>query len=188
MAALHAAGDPHDGLLVADWADPHAVAVPPARGRAGHVLVTSGLLRLLDPAERGAVLAHERAHLAHGHHRTAAAGTVAAAAHPLLRGVAATIDLLVERSADETAAAAVGSRPLVARTIARVALAAHAAPGPAFGGSDVRHRVEALTAPAGRRGAPTLAATVTLALLSMAATTGAAAAFVRVAQVWIAGR
>lgn len=100
---LLAAGVPHDGLLVADLAAPQAVAVPTGAGRPGHVLVTTGLLQLLDRPERTAVLAHEQAHLDHLHHRTVAVATAAAAANPLLRPVAGVVALLVERSADETA-------------------------------------------------------------------------------------
>jgi hypothetical protein len=43
------------GLVVADWEAP--LAVP---GRPGHVLVTRGMLRLIEPAERRAVFAHKR--------------------------------------------------------------------------------------------------------------------------------
>ncbi|MFI5913212.1 M48 family metalloprotease [Dactylosporangium sp. NPDC051541] len=119
------AGWGDDGLVVADWDSPRAVAVPPGRGRRGHVLVTSGLLRLLDARERAAVLAHERAHLRYNHHRTTAVAAVATAINPLLRPVESAVCLLVERSADEDAARTVADRRLVAHTIAKVALAAH---------------------------------------------------------------
>ncbi|MFG2041732.1 M48 family metalloprotease [Dactylosporangium sp. NPDC048998] len=199
-ADLHAAGRPHDGLLVAGWAAPHAIAVPPTRRRPGHVLVTSGLLRMLGPAERDAVLAHERAHLALRHHRTAAMAGLAAAADPLLRPVSVAVGLLLERSADETAAAAVGSPSLVARTIARVALAAHEDPGPghdnpgnllAATGSDVVRRVEALTRPGalGRvhatRATVALAGAAGLALASLTAAGAALAGFLDVVRAWL---
>ena len=124
IADLHAAGTPDDGLLVADWAEPHAVAVPPGRTTgSGHILVTSGLLRLIDAAQWAAVAAHERAHLRRRHHRTVTLAAVAAAVNPLLRPVVGAVVLLVERSADEDAAAAVGDRRVVAHAIAKVALA-----------------------------------------------------------------
>jgi Zn-dependent protease with chaperone function len=52
-------------LAVVPVPQPHAFAVP---GRPGRVLVTQGLLGLLDGPERRVVLAHERAHLAGWHH------------------------------------------------------------------------------------------------------------------------
>ncbi|MEV4509178.1 M56 family metallopeptidase [Dactylosporangium sp. NPDC049525] len=187
-AALHAAGAPHDGLLVADWAEPHAVAVPAAKpDRAGHVLVTSGLLRLLDGPEWAAVAAHERAHLLRRHHRTVTLAAAAAAVNPLLRPVADAVVLLVERSADEDAATAVGDRDLVARAIAKVAVAGGPRPAGTLGagGSNVVRRVGALALPRGGRpwAAMTLAAVV---VLGSAVTGGAALAdFIRVALIWL---
>lgn len=117
---LRAAGSSPDGLVVADWTVPLAVAVP---GRPGHLLVTSGMLRLLDADERRVVFAHERAHLAHRHHRLVGAAAAAAAMNPLLAGVRDMVTYLVERQADEDAAAAVGDRQLTAQAVARAALA-----------------------------------------------------------------
>jgi Zn-dependent protease with chaperone function len=117
---LRAAGSSPDGLVVADWAAPLAVAVP---GKPGHLLVTSGMLRLLDADERRVVFAHERAHLAHRHHRVVATAAAAAALNPLLAGVRDTVAYLVERQADEDAAAAVDDRHLTAQAVARAALA-----------------------------------------------------------------
>ncbi|MGW7378006.1 SpoIIE family protein phosphatase [Streptomyces sp. NPDC054794] len=37
-------------------------------GRPGRIVVTSGMLRALPAEERAVLLAHEQAHLAHGHH------------------------------------------------------------------------------------------------------------------------
>lgn len=187
-AALHAAGTPHDGLLVADWEEPHAIAVPATSpGGGGHVLVTSGLLRLLDRTEWAAVSAHEHAHLRRRHHRTAALAATAAAVNPLLRPIADAVVLLVERSADEDAAAVVGDRGLVARSIAKVAVAG----GPrtagmlGAGGSNVVRRVTALTRPRGGRpwAAMSLAALVVLG--SAAAGSAALADFIRVALIWL---
>jgi Zn-dependent protease with chaperone function len=207
---LRAAGVPHNGMLVADWDRPHAVAVPgEGRGagrRAGHVLVTSGLLRLLDPDERAAVLAHERAHLRLRHHRLTAVAGLAAAVHPLLRPVADGIGLLVERASDEDAAATVGDRRLVARTVAKVALAAQpvvtgavgldgsvgaevdlggsGTGGMGIGGSDLMCRIDALTCPPVpvSRAWSVLAAAVVVA--TFAATGGALGSFVGVVRAW----
>nr|BFE60059.1 M56 family metallopeptidase [Dactylosporangium thailandense] len=186
---LHAAGRPEGGLVVADWDSPRAVAVPPGRGRRGHILVTSGLLRLLDSHERAAVLAHERAHLERRHHRTDALAALATAVNPLLRPVESAVGLLVERSADEDAARSVADRRLVAQTIAKVALAAH---GPAtslgFDGSSTVRRVEALVRPASarlRRGGPTVSGSAAVSTLSLLVAAAAVVEFVELLRAWL---
>ncbi|WP_242909493.1 M48 family metalloprotease [Actinomadura terrae] len=122
---------------------PIAVAVP---GRHGGVLLSRGLLRRLAPAELHVVFQHESSHLRHRHHRYLASGALARALLPALRPLDRRLRLAVERWADEDAAEAVGDRAFVARTIAKVALAHPAAPGPAaaFAESGVMERVEAL--------------------------------------------
>ena len=116
------AGHPADTeLIVAASAGPRACAVP---GRPGRILVTSAMLGALGPAERRALLAHERAHLAHRHDVLVTAATLAAAADPLLCPVRSTVVYLVERWADERAAAAVGDRRTTAHALARAALTA----------------------------------------------------------------
>ncbi len=97
-------------------------------GWPGKVVVTSGMLAALTDPEREVLLAHERAHAAGRHYLFTAAVRLSAAANPLLRPLAAAVGYSVERWADEQAAAATGSRPLTARTIAKAALAASAAP------------------------------------------------------------
>ncbi|GAA2136336.1 M56 family metallopeptidase [Actinomadura napierensis] len=136
-AAGDAAGRPLETSL------PIAVAVP---GRRGGVLVSRGLLHDLAPEELRVVFEHEGSHLRHRHHRYLAAGTVAAALLPFLRPLEARLRLAVERWADEDTAEAVGDRALVARTIAKVALAHRPATVPAAGFADsgVVQRVEAL--------------------------------------------
>lgn len=103
---------------------PHAFAVP---GRPGRILVTRGLLAVLDGDERRVVLAHERAHLRSRHHWLRAATEVCAAVNPVLIPVREAVAFLVERSADEHAAAVTGSRELVARALTKAALASGAA-------------------------------------------------------------
>jgi hypothetical protein len=182
---LREAGPAPHGLLVADWAAPLAVAVP---GRPGHVLVTSGMLRLLDAPERRAVLAHERAHLAHRHHRAVAAVAAAAALNPLLRPVREAVTYLVERWADEDAAAAVGDRALVARAVARAALATtRDVPAPVLGmhGGVVVRRVQALLAPPGATGGLVLATSATVTAACLVAGAVATVDFVRVASAWL---
>ncbi|MFF7355909.1 MULTISPECIES: M56 family metallopeptidase [Streptomyces] len=116
------AGHPADTeLIVAASATPQAFAIP---GRPGRILVTSAMLSALRPAERRVLLAHERAHLAHRHGPLVTAATLAAAADPLLGPVRTAVGFLVERWADEQAAAAVGDRRTTARALARAALTA----------------------------------------------------------------
>ncbi|AZM63809.1 MULTISPECIES: M56 family metallopeptidase [unclassified Streptomyces] len=131
-------------------AEPYAYALPGRRG--GRVVVTTGMLRSLAPAERRALFAHERAHLAAGHHRFLLAVRLAARANPFLRPLRTAVAYTAERWADEDAARSVGSRRTVAQAIGRAALvsrgtpvatlACFAAPGP------VPRRVAALLAPA----------------------------------------
>lgn len=65
---------------------PYAYALP---GRPGRIVVTTGMLRALDPAEREALFAHERAHLRGRHHLFLAAAELAAHLHPSLRSLRA---------------------------------------------------------------------------------------------------
>ncbi|KOV92313.1 M48 family metalloprotease [Streptomyces sp. NRRL B-3648] len=117
-----AAGQPGDTeLIVAASEVPRAFAIP---GRPGRILVTSAMLSALGPAERRVLLAHERAHLTHRHGLVVTAVTLAAAADPLLGPVRTAVVFLVERWADERAAAAVGDRRVTARALARAALTA----------------------------------------------------------------
>ncbi|MEV6794493.1 M56 family metallopeptidase [Streptomyces sp. NPDC051320] len=112
-------------LAVLRDAGPAAYALP---GRPGRIVVTTGMLRALDPGEREALFAHERAHLAGRHHLFLGAAELAALCHPSLRGLRAPLGYALERCADEAAAGAVGDRSLAARAIGRAALAAHGAP------------------------------------------------------------
>ncbi|MEV0483856.1 M48 family metalloprotease [Streptomyces sp. NPDC050508] len=136
-------------LCVVDSPRPDAYALP---GRPHRIVVTTGMLRSLDAAEREALFAHERAHNAGGHHYFLAAAELAARCHPALRPVRDAIRLAAERAADEAAATVVGDRRLIARAIARAALAGQSArserpdfvPGATTG--PVPQRVKALLA------------------------------------------
>ena len=126
---------------------PQAYAVG---GRPGHIVVSSGMLRLLDARERRVLLAHERSHLHHRHHAYIAVAIVAKAAVPVLAPISQRVRLAVERWADEDAAREVGDRQLVARTIATAALAQAERPSPTalgIGLTGVGARVDALLAP-----------------------------------------
>jgi Zn-dependent protease with chaperone function len=134
---------PHSQLVVVDDPVPHTFAVP---GAAGRVVVSTGILRTLDAAQRRALLAHERSHLRNRHHWFLIATRLAAAVDPLLYPLLTAVTFTVERWADEDAAAAVNDRRLVARTLAVAALAtvAHPAPALALATHQVPRRVQAL--------------------------------------------
>lgn len=136
----------HDG--VASSSAPVAYAVP---GRPGRVIVSEGMLNTLDNAERRVLYAHEHSHLRRRHHRFRQVADIAAAAVPILAPLNRQVRFATERWADEDAVREVGDRRLVARAVARAALASSGAGvGPAalgINGSGARARVEALMTP-----------------------------------------
>ncbi|GAA4965517.1 hypothetical protein GCM10023238_36480 [Streptomyces heliomycini] len=105
---------------------PYAYALP--GGRRDRVVVTTAMLDCLEPAERRALFAHERAHLAARHHRFLLAVQLAARANPFLRPLRTAVAYTAERWADEGAAQAVGSRRTVARAIGKAALVSRGTP------------------------------------------------------------
>ncbi|MFB0629643.1 M56 family metallopeptidase [Streptomyces sp. AB3(2024)] len=111
------------GLCVLEDSRPDAYALPGLTGP-GRIVVTSGMLRSLDPCEREALLAHERAHLAARHHLFLAVAQLAGWCHPALAAVVPQVRFAAERAADESAARVIGSRTLTARAVGRAALAA----------------------------------------------------------------
>lgn len=123
-------------------------------GSAGGVVVSRGLLALLDDEERDAVLAHELAHLRLRHHRllrfAQVVSTALGAAVPAAADAAAFLARELEVIADQAAASQVGDRRIVARALARATLAtARATPAPipalAFGGEpDLAYRLDRL--------------------------------------------
>ena len=135
---------PDGDLYVIQSESPTAFAVP---GRHPHVVVSTGMLDLLDADEQRAMLAHERAHLRHRHHRLIVATEVAASMLPPLWLPARRVRFATERWADQDAAREVGDANIVARAIARAALARSDSFGPelALYGSDVAARIDALT-------------------------------------------
>ena len=137
-----------DSIEVVDDPGIIAHAIPPRRGCKGTVVLSTGLIAALAPDELQAVVAHERSHLAHRHHRFLAAIDVASAMVPLVRPLRAHIRLATERWADEDAATRVRSRRVVATAVARAALATMPAPYRlAMSGSSTMARVTALLEP-----------------------------------------
>ncbi len=140
-------------IAVVDHPSPIAHAVPT---KAGCVVVSTGLLSALTPAERRAVFAHERAHLRFGHHRHVLLAELCVAILPSLRAIADQLRHSTERAADEAAATHVNDRGIVARAIGTAALGSPLLGVPGLGGGSVPRRVEALLFPdrerlAGRR-------------------------------------
>lgn len=105
---------------------PYAYALP---GSPGRIMVSTAMLAALDPAERRALLAHERAHLEGRHHRLLLATRLAGCVNPLLRPLQAALVYSTERWADEEAARVTGDRRLTARAVGKAALIS--GPGPA---------------------------------------------------------
>jgi hypothetical protein len=142
-------------LVIVDSAAFEAVAVP---GDPNYIVVSSAMMGLLDDDERAAMLAHERSHIDNRHHRYLVLAGAAAAAVPLVRPIAARVRYCTERWADESAAQVVGDRTLVARTIAKAALARSDQRMPAalhLLGIGVPGRVAALLGPPRRSSAAT---------------------------------
>ncbi|MFJ8937628.1 M56 family metallopeptidase [Streptomyces sp. NPDC102365] len=129
---------------------PYAYALP--GGKRDRVVVTTALLSCLEPAERRALFAHERAHLAARHHRFLLAAQLAARANPFLRPLCTAVSYTAERWADEEAAQVVGSRRAVACAIGKAALVSRGTPVPTLAGlaapGPVPRRVAALLGPA----------------------------------------
>ncbi|MFI6638572.1 M56 family metallopeptidase [Streptomyces sp. NPDC050504] len=170
-------GLPATSVAVLPDALPYAYALPGARDR---VVVSRGMLAGLEPGERRALFAHERAHLAAGHHKALLVVELAARANPFLRPLRTAVRYTAERWADEEAAAHIGSRRTVARAIGKAALISRGAPVATLAhfaaAGPVPRRVAALLgpAPAGRVWPPASTA-VGLAAWGAAAGTTAAA-------------
>ena len=97
----------------------------------------------------GALLAHERAHLEHRHHRYVWAVRLAVAANPLVAPLARAVDIAVEKWADAEAVREVGDPAIVARAIGAAALGGPGHPHTALcaGSSGVVERVRLLLDP-----------------------------------------
>jgi Zn-dependent protease with chaperone function len=157
-------------LSIIEGATPAAMALPGWRGR-GRIVLTSAMLRLLDPAERRVLLAHERSHVRNFHWGFRLATRISAAVLPTNRPLVRQCDQALERWADESAAAVVGDRRVVASAVAKAALGNTSHPSALLShmaAGDTVHRIEALLeSPRPSRWGPTLAP---IALVVMALT------------------
>jgi Zn-dependent protease with chaperone function len=127
-AAGHGRGEA--GTMVLDDPRPAAYCVA---GRPPVIVVTRGTLDVLDHAQLGAVLAHERAHLSGRHHSLILAARALAAAFPgvpLFDAGASAVSLLTEMRADDAAARRAG-RPALITALIAIATATPAASSPA---------------------------------------------------------
>jgi hypothetical protein len=124
---------------------PFAYTLP---GPGGQVVVSTGLVELLDEHEQAVVLAHEHAHGACRHDRFVLLARVASGTVPLLRPITDRLLFSLERWADEHAVAACGDRHIVASTLTKVALSSAGPHGAlAFQGVGIAARVSALRVP-----------------------------------------
>ncbi len=144
--------DPALGAVLVDHAQPAAYCVA---GRPPTVVLTTGALQALDPAQLEAVLAHERAHLTSRHHALLAIARIGRQVlpfMPLMRDADAQVTRLVELHADDSARRARDPRSL-ATALVLLATAAHPAPATAGPGlaaavTDTVQRIHRLLGPA----------------------------------------
>ena len=142
-------------------------------GRPATIVVTSGALAVLDPAQLRAVLAHERAHLAGRHHLLIALTRALSAsfpAVPLFAQGPAEVARLAEMCADDAAARRSGRPALITALLAMGTGAAVPAVALAATACAVAARVQRLLEPPrrGRRARYGLALSALALLLALA--------------------
>ena len=135
------------GALVIDRPEATAFCLPGRRG--GTVVLSTGTLARLSPAEVQAVLAHERAHLRGRHDVVVWAAQSLRNAFPfvpLFRAAAAALPRLVEMAADDVASRESGRRVLAS---ALLSMADSSTPASAMGvgGSAIMCRIRRLVQP-----------------------------------------
>jgi hypothetical protein len=139
--------EPALGATLIDHPQPVAYCVA---GRQPTVVLTTGALRALDPAQLDAVLAHERAHLAGRHHWLVAMARIGRQVlpfMPLMREADAQVTRLVELHADDAATRSRDPGPLAAALVI-LATAASPAPALAAAATDAVQRIHRLLGPA----------------------------------------
>ena len=146
-ARLVGRSEPSLGAVLVEHSEPVAYCVA---GRHPTVILSTGALQALAPAQLSAVLAHERAHLTGRHHRLLALariGCLVLPFLPLMRDADAQVARLVEMLADDAAARTSDPRSLAK---ALVVLATGDSPAPALAASatDSVQRIRRLLRPA----------------------------------------
>jgi Zn-dependent protease with chaperone function len=139
--------EPALGAVLVEHSEPVAYCVA---GRHPTVILSTGALQALEPAQVSAVLAHERAHLTGRHHRLLALARISSLVFPvlpLMRDADAQVARLVEMHADDAAARTSDPRSLAT---ALVVLATGTSPAPALAASatDSAQRIHRLLRPA----------------------------------------
>jgi len=139
--------EPALGAVLVEHPEPAAYCVA---GRHPTVILTTGAVAALDPAQLRAVLAHERAHLAGRHHRLLAMARIGRQVLPfvpLMRDADLQVARLVELHADDAATRASDPRSLAT---ALVVLATAGSPEPALAAAatDAVQRIHRLLGPA----------------------------------------
>jgi Zn-dependent protease with chaperone function len=141
--------EPALGAVLVEHPEPTAYCVA---GRHPTVILTTGAVAALDPAQLQAVLAHERAHLAGQHHRLLAMARIGRQVLPfvpLMRDADLQVARLVELHADDAATRASDPRSLAtALVVLATATAASPAPALAAAATDAVQRIHRLLGPA----------------------------------------
>jgi Zn-dependent protease with chaperone function len=143
---------PLSTAVVLDTPQPAVYCVP---GRPATIVLTTGALAVLDPAQLLAVLAHEHAHLAGRHHLLVTLGKALRAgfpAVPLFARGAEEVARLAEMRADDVAARRNGRDTLLQALVAMGTGKSLPTPAPALAatGAIVSARVHRLLDPPGR--------------------------------------
>jgi Zn-dependent protease with chaperone function len=146
-ARLVGRADPVLGAVLVEHPDPAAYCVA---GRHPTVILTTGAMAALSPGQLGAVLAHERAHLAGRHHRLLAMARIGRQllpVLPLMRDAETQVARLIELHADDAATRAHDPGSL-ATALVVLATAASPAPALAAAATDTVQRIHRLLGPA----------------------------------------
>ncbi|GGY59288.1 M56 family metallopeptidase [Streptomyces tanashiensis] len=159
----------YDPALRATVLDDDRPAVYCLPGRSRRVVVSSGAVHTLTPAQLAAALAHERAHIAGRHHLLVAAAEAFAAVFPrlpLARHGGSAVPLLLEMAADDRALRRC-TRDALATAL--YALASGRAPRSAFaaGGPSAALRMRRILTPYSA-GHPVLRGLLTIAAAALA--------------------
>jgi Zn-dependent protease with chaperone function len=163
--------------VVLDAPQPVAYCVP---GRPATIVLTSGALAVLDPAQLTAVLAHERAHLAGRHHLLLALTRALAAtfpAVPLFTQGPAEVARLAEMCADDAAVRHSGRRTLITALLAMGTGTAVPAAALAATAYAATIRVQRLLEPPGRACHARYGLALISAMLLLAVMSGLVASF-----------
>ncbi|WP_405009702.1 M56 family metallopeptidase [Kitasatospora sp. NBC_01539] len=138
--------EPALGAVIVDHDTPAAYCLP---GRPSRVVLTSGAVRCLSPAQVQAILAHERAHLTGRHHLLSAASEAFARAYPvvpLARAARESTAELLEMVCDDRALRSACARAL-ADAMCEVAAGSTPKAALGAGGSAVLTRLRRLLRP-----------------------------------------